>query len=73
MSKEVTTLPSGRIVHLYHHDTGNPKPWDDGYSRVIVPYTEEELKNRKNIRDGRNMKKAHIQIAANANLKTSII
>lgn len=33
-----------------------PRPWKDGYERVIVPFTQAELKNAK------NGKRAHIQI-----------
>lgn len=56
-------LPDGRLAQPFPWTNSQvPKPWRDGYSRVMVPFTEVEKRNAK------RGKKAHILIVRNSKL-----
>lgn len=62
-NKTFMLTKTGRTCHeLPWESKMLERPWKQGYTRVMIPYTAEELKN------SRNAKKCHIQIVRNTRL-----
>lgn len=63
MKNKIYKLPNGRVAYDFPWEShASPRPWKNGYSRVIIPLTASEQ------RGARRGTKCHTQIVKNSKL-----